>query len=237
MNKPPRKSITIKLFSQVLVAIIFGITNFTVAQKAAKENLRAGDLIYEAETLLAERGYRITAIDRRKDASTYHALVAFQKVVGRKRTGILNTAELAAIRLSVRPKAKFTGAAHIEIDLKRQVLFLVGDDGIVKLILPVSSGSEERYFDEGKWQIAHTPRGEFQITRQIKGTRRAPLGTLYDPNYFSGGVAIHGSNSIPFKPASHGCVRIPRFASKEFSDLVKVGMKVYVYDNFALAKL
>lgn len=230
MNKTPLKSRSFKkYFTKISVVLMLSGAHIAFAQNAPQKSLR-GDLIFEAETLLVERGYRITGIDRRRDASTFHALVAFQKVEGRKRTGVLNAAELAAIRLAARPPAKFAGAAHVEIDLKRQVLFLVGDDGIVTMILPVSSGSEERYFDEGKWQIAHTPRGEFQITRQIKGTRRAPLGTLYDPNYFYNGVAIHGSDSIPFKPASHGCVRIPRFISKEFSDLVSVGMKVYVFD-------
>lgn len=213
--------------------MIFINAVFAAAQSKPNKYLNQtanGDLIFEAETLLSERGYKIIKVDRLRDASTYHAIVAFQKVEGRKRTGKLNAAELEAIRASTRPNAGFAGAAHIEINLTKQVLFLVGDDGIVQSILPISSGSEGCYFDEGKWQIAHTPRGEFQITRQIKGTRRAPLGTLYDPNYFFNGVAIHGSDSIPFKPASHGCVRIPRFASKEFSNQVWVGMKVYVFD-------
>jgi lipoprotein-anchoring transpeptidase ErfK/SrfK len=96
--------------------------------------------------------------------------------------------------------------------------------------LPVSSGNEQKYFDEGKWQIAHTPRGTFKIERKIKGLRRASLGNLYNPNYFVNGVAIHGSASIPVFPASHGCVRIPRFADKAFSEMVWIGMSVYVYD-------
>ncbi len=201
------------------------------------QTVKNSDLIYETERLLAERGYWITKVDKIKDASTYHAVAAFQKVEGRKRTGVLNSKELEAIRASSRPEAAFTGAAHIEVDISRQVLFLVDERGVVTHILPVSTGSGKAYYENGKKQIAHTPRGVFKITRQIKGIRRAPLGTLYDPNYFSGGVAIHGSNSIPFSPASHGCVRIPRFASKEFSDLVSVGMPVYVYDNAARASL
>lgn len=213
-----------KFFLNLIV--IFTLINSTFAQTG-----KNADLIYETERLLSERGYWITKVDKTKDASTYHALVAFQKVEGRKRTGILTVQELEAIRAASRPKAFFSGAAHIEVDLARQVLFLVNASGVVTHILPVSTGSGETYFENGKKQIAYTPRGVFKITRQIKGTRRAPLGLLYDPNYFSGGVAIHGSNSIPFYPASHGCVRIPRFASKEFSNLVSVGMKVYVFDK------
>ena len=70
---------------------------------------------------------------------------------------------------------------------------------------------------------AYTPRGTFKIQRQIKGIRKAALGTIYYPSYFNGGIAIHGSNSIP-EAASHGCARIPRFADKQFADMVKVGM-------------
>jgi lipoprotein-anchoring transpeptidase ErfK/SrfK len=109
-------------------------------------------------------------------------------------------------------------------------LFLTDTAGVVVKILPVSTGNEERYFDQGKWQIAHTPRGAFRITRQVKGVRHASLGDLYYPNYFYGGVAIHGSLSVPTTPASHGCVRIPRFADREFSSLVWVGMEVFIYD-------
>lgn len=186
--------------------------------------------ILEAEQLLAERGYWLTKADGAADASTRHAIIAFQKVERRKRTGVLTADTLNALRVSTRPAAKYAGAAHIEVDVTRQVLFFVNEAGVVTHILPVSTGSEEQYFDEGKWQIAHTPRGAFKIERKINGVRKAPLGSLYYPNYFYEGVAIHGSNSIPVKPASHGCVRIPRYADEAFFKMVPLGMDVYVYD-------
>ncbi len=201
-------------------------------QNNSKQNLN-----YEAEKLLSERGYWITKVDKKRDSSTYHAIVAFQKVEKLKRNGRLTKSLVAALKKAKRPKPAYTGIAHIEIDLSRQVLFLVNEKDFVTHILPISSGNEKIYYQDGKKQIAHTPRGIFRITRQIKGVRRAPLGTLYHPNYFYGGVAIHGSNSIPFYPASHGCIRIPRFASKKFSDLVSVGMYVAVFDKAKPGKL
>lgn len=185
----------------------------------------------EIETLLSNLGYWIVKVDSRADASTRHAIVAFQKVEGRKRTGTMNEADLEALRFAGAPKARFqTAAPHIEVDLTRQVLFLTDRSGAVVRILPVSSGNEKKYFDQGKWQVAHTPRGHFRIERKIDGVRKASLGDLYYPNYFYGGVAIHGSNSIPSYPASHGCVRIPRFADRAFSRMVNVGTEVFVYD-------
>jgi lipoprotein-anchoring transpeptidase ErfK/SrfK len=197
---------------------------------ATGETEKSAARMQEAETLLSQLGYWVMKADGKTDASTKHALTAFQKVEGLKRTGVLNDATHERLRTASRPVPKHFGAAHVEIDITRQVLFLVDEDGTVTHILPVSTGSGERYFSEGKWQTAYTPRGDFKVQRQIKGIRKAALGTIYYPSYFNGGIAIHGSNSIPPTPASHGCARIPRFAEKDMSDLVKVGMPVYVYD-------
>ena len=43
--------------------------------------------------------------------------------------------------------------------------------------------------------------------------------------------AIHGSLSVPAYPASHGCVRIPMFAAREFSEMAPIGTPVIVYDG------
>jgi lipoprotein-anchoring transpeptidase ErfK/SrfK len=212
------------------IVIIFGALPIQANTSGEGNQSKRGDTL-EIETLLSNLGYWIVKVDSRADASTRHAIVAFQKVEGRKRTGTMNEADLEALRFAGAPKARFqTAAPHVEIDLTRQVLFLTDRSGAIVRILPVSSGNEKKYFDQGKWQIAHTPRGRFRIERKIDGVRKASLGNLYYPNYFYGGVAIHGSNSIPPYPASHGCVRIPRFADRLFSRMVNVGTEVFVYD-------
>jgi hypothetical protein len=216
-------------FSFLLIQLMF----FSVPAAGQTTNrcaAPAGEKIYAAETLLAQMGYWIVRIDCTRDDSTRQALIAFQKAEGLKRTGVLTDKLLGALQKASRPAPRFGGAAHIEIDITRQLLFLVNAGGEIERILPVSTGNEKRYLEQGKWQIAHTPRGNFVIERKIAGVRRAPLGNLYNPNYFYRGVAIHGSNSVPVYPASHGCVRIPRFADPEFSRLVRVGMSVYVYE-------
>ena len=230
ITKRSCKRFAVGCLKLLLLTLFFVLTfNYQIlAQKTAGQNRREQTL--EAENLLSNLGYWVKKVDLTADDSTRHALVAFQKVEGRKRTGVLTETELAALRKAARPAPKFTGEAHIEVDISRQVLFLVNQNGVVTHILPVSTGNEERYFDQGKWQRAHTPRGTFKITRKINGVRKATLGSLYYPNYFTGGVAIHGSNSIPVRPASHGCVRIPRFADKAFYNLATIGMTVIVYD-------
>lgn len=212
------------------IVIILGALPIQANLPAGAHRQKRADTL-EIETLLTNLGYWIVKVDNQADASTRHAITAFQKVEGRKRTGTLSTSDLEALRFAATPKARFqTTAPHVEIDLTRQVLFLTDEAGNVVRILPVSTGNEKRYFDQGKWQVAHTPRGHFRIGLKLNGVRKAPLGNLYYPNYFHGGVAIHGSNSVPAYPASHGCVRIPRFADRAFSRMVRVGTEVFVYD-------
>lgn len=187
--------------------------------------------VLEAEKKLSAMGYWITRADGRIDASTRHSITAFQKVQGIKRTGVLNAATMSAIRTAGKPATRHAGSgARVEIDITRQVLFVVNGQDVPTLILPISSGNEQKYFDKGFWQIAHTPRGDFYVTHKINGVRTSTLGDLYYPSYFYGGIAVHGSNSIPVKPASHGCVRVPRTADVKLFKMMPVGMPVYVYD-------
>ena len=224
-RRPGESGITV---AALMVFIVFFGLHLTAPAQAADK----GGQILEAERLLSDLGYWITKVDRTADASTRHAILAFQKVENRRRTGVLTAKELEALRAAARPLPKFAGGGElrVEIDITRQVLFLIDESGTVIRILSVSTGNEERYFDQGRWQTAHTPRGAFRVTRQIFGVRRAPLGSLYYPSYFTGGVAIHGSPSVPAYPASHGCVRIPNFAAAEFQKLIRVGTPVTVYD-------
>jgi lipoprotein-anchoring transpeptidase ErfK/SrfK len=52
---------------------------------------------------------------------------------------------------------------------------------------------------------------------------------MYYPVYFVGGVAVHGSPSVPRRPASHGCIRIPMYAAKAFYGTTPIGTVVLVH--------
>jgi L,D-transpeptidase-like protein len=191
--------------------------------------------ISEARDLLDQLGYWVTMEANGNDVSLRHALIAFQKVEGRERTGVLTVEELEALRVAQSPQALETGYPHVEVDLGRQVLFVVEVDGAPLRILPISSGSGEFFTEGGVTRQAVTPTGRFKVFRKIEGWRKSPLGLLYYPNYIYGGIAIHGNPSVPVRPASHGCIRIPMFASREFSEIVTIGMVVIVYDSSPLA--
>jgi hypothetical protein len=184
------------------------------------------------EQRLNDLGYWITKVDGKSDDSTRQAIIAFQKVEGRKRTGVLSASDAALLEKASRTTPKYaSGPTHVEVDIGRQVLLYVGDDGTVQKIISVSTGSEKKYFDENEWQVAHTTRGNFKVQWKYNGIRKASLGDLYYPSYFNGGIAVHGSPSIPTYPASHGCVRIPLFVDKALFKMMPVGMPVYVYDH------
>jgi len=193
--------------------------------------------IKEAERRLADLGYWTGAVDGVFDPATRSALTAFQKWESRPITGTLTFDELEAIRAGNVPKVRDAGYAHVEVDLDRQILMLVNDEGGVRVV-PVSTGNDKPFMAEGQTSIAYTPRGRFVVYDKEAGWGTGPLGAMYFANYISGGVAIHGSRSVPFQAASHGCIRIPMFAARGVSKLLPMGTIVLVYDkvSFVSAK-
>ncbi len=191
----------------------------------------------EAERRLADLGYWTGAVDGRLDIASQSALIAFQKWEGRPITSQLTLDELEAIRGSSTPKARDAGYSHVEVDVDRQVLLLIDKAGRVR-VLPVSTGSGKPFKQDGENSVAYTPRGRFVVYDKVAGWDEGRLGTMYYSNYISGGVAIHGYQSVPNQPASHGCIRIPMFAAREISKLLPIGTIVLVYDrvSFVSAK-
>lgn len=185
----------------------------------------------EAQQRLSDLGYWIGKVDGKWGEASRHALIAFQKVERRKRTGRLTLDELQALRSATRPVPRERGFAHVEVDLRYQVLFMVEADGTISKILPVSTGNGKPFEIEGEIDLAITPLGRFRVYRKLDGWRKSKLGLLYYPSYIVGGIAIHGNPSVPAQPASHGCIRIPMFASEEFSRITPIGTQVIVHDG------
>jgi lipoprotein-anchoring transpeptidase ErfK/SrfK len=181
------------------------------------------------EQKLESLKYYVGTVDSSYDEDTAQAVTAFQKVEGMTRTGEVNGDVWNRINSAQSPKPLVPrgGERRVEIDIARQVLFLYEGNNLSS-ILAVSTGSQEPYCENGSCGDAVTPTGDFRIYRIGSGWESGPLGDLYNPHYFVGGVAIHGARSVPTHPASHGCVRITMSAAEWFPSRVSNGTPVYV---------
>ena len=188
-----------------------------------------GEPVRLLQERLASLRYDPGAPNGRYHAGTVSAVMAFQKVVGLPRTGAATPETIAALNRARDPSPLLPagGATRIEVDLARQVLFFYSA-GVLTRILSVSTGNGKRYCAQGRCGVAVTPSGSFRVERKVGGKRISHLGVLFNPLYFRGGYAIHGSPSVPGHPASHGCVRIPMHASRWLLDTVERGTPVYL---------
>jgi hypothetical protein len=208
----------------VLVLVASGPVGAASSPTLTKAEVR------QAEQWLADLGYWTGPIDGVWDGSTRHALVAFQKIQNAKPTGKLSRAEWNALSMAAPHLARQAEGPHIEVDIARQVLFLVDAEGKVGNILPISSGSGKTFHENNYPEtLAITPCGRLEVFSKASGWKKSPLGEMHNPMYIVGGIAIHGSADVPPYPASHGCIRIPMFASERLTKMVPKGTPVFVY--------
>ena len=179
-----------------------------------------GSSVSALRARLAALGYETPPASGTFDASLLDTVYAFQKVQGLPRTGIVSPAVWARLDHPLLPKPRYPSPAdHLEVDKAHQVLYVVRG-GRVTTIVPVSTAGVPGDY---------TPTGRFAIYRKVTGFDPSPLGTLYDPMYFTGGYAIHGNPSVPPYPASHGCIRVPMWIAPLLYATNDYGETVYVY--------
>src|SRR2546421_1325552 len=204
----------------------------TAAQVAHPPGLGQGDqgaAVTSVQQRLAELHYDVGSADGQFGPGTEQGVLAFQKVMGLARTGRATDDVVTALARAGPPPPLVPGggADRVEIDLPRQVLFLYRGGSLAPVIM-ISSGSGRHYCEKGLCGDAVTPGGSYHVGTKIRGLHISPLGQLWNPLFFNGGIAIHGSPSVPTYPASHGCVRIPMSDSEWFFEQVSSGTPVYV---------
>jgi len=186
--------------------------------------------ITKLQERLTAQGFRPGPIDGHYGAALRAAVIAFQKAHDLERDGLFRASywDLLESDITLEPSAD---PDRVEVDIGRQVLYLVVDNQVAT-VLPISSGSGGTYRGySGGASRARTPEGAFTFYRHVDGWRISYLGGLYEPYYFDGGYAIHGSWSVPPYPASHGCVRVQISDMNYLKNEVFVGMSVFVYGN------
>lgn len=165
---------------------------------------------------LFELGFWLSAADGDYGLTTTQAVMAFEKYMGFEADGKVDQRTADALTtMNLRPIARANSGTLVEVDKAKQLLYFV-IDGRTDWILNTSTGDGEAYIEEDKNSpgemisgVSDTPSGLHKVDRERpEGWWEGDLGEIYRPKYFVGGVAVHGSNSIPNYPASHGCVRV-----------------------------
>jgi len=187
-------------------------------------------------TLLQERltgaGFYRSDVDGEFGKHTQAAVVAFHKELGAERTDTWNAEDWQALAAFEGPDlpARDEEPTRIEVDHTKQLLYLVVDHDVTAVV-PVSTGNGESFKNyTGRNVQARTPRGDFAVYKNHSGWHRSDLGSMYNPWYFYGGYAIHGSSSVPPWPASHGCVRVTTWDANFLSHHLSLGVPVHVWD-------
>jgi lipoprotein-anchoring transpeptidase ErfK/SrfK len=190
---------------------------------------------------LVELNFWTGAGDGSYGLTTKQAVMAFQKYNGLTTSGSVDAATAAALTAATeQAHATADAGTLVEVDKSKQLLFFVVD-GRTQWVFNTSTASGKAYEEEDQNTpgeivkgVADTPNGLHKVNRERPvGWWEGDLGRIYRPKYFVGGVAVHGSNSVPNYPASHGCVRVSTQAMDYIweTGMMPMGIPVWVHGN------
>lgn len=213
------------------------ITDFSpgeVIQNPLPPDLHPGSVgptVTELQSRLAVAGFFPGRPDGVLGRQTVGAVLAFQKLYDLERTGVFRREDWAMLEREITGPGPAPEADRVEVDLRRQVLYLIEAEQVTG-VFPISSANGESYRNaRGRMIRAVTPEGRFEFNRRRQGWWESYLGFLYSPFYFYGGYALHGSGSVPAFPASHGCVRVDVEDMDFLKTRIEVGMAIYLYGD------
>jgi peptidoglycan hydrolase-like protein with peptidoglycan-binding domain len=188
---------------------------------------------------LVDLNFWTGAVDGSYGLTTRQAVMAFQKYNGLSTSGSVDRATADAMTAATeQARAGADAGTLVEVDKSRQLLFFVVD-GLTQWILNTSTANGQPYEEEdqntpGEVQkgVAVTPNGLHKVNRERPvGWWEGDLGRIYRPKYVVGGVAVHGSNSVPDYPASHGCIRVSTQAMDFIweTGMMPMGIPVWIH--------
>ncbi|NND75602.1 MAG: murein L,D-transpeptidase [Ilumatobacter sp.] len=201
-----------------------------------------GDEAARIQARLIELGFWVSGADGDYGLTTRQAVMAFQKYMGfNDPDGKVDEPTAAALtNMDLRPVSRANSGTLVEIDKGKQLLYFV-IDGKTEWVLNASTGNGQSYTEPDQNTpgeiisgVSLTPSGLHNVNRERpEGWWEGDLGEIYRPKYFVGGVAVHGSNSIPNYPASHGCVRVsvPAMDWIWESGIMPMDSPVWVHDG------
>jgi hypothetical protein len=177
---------------------------------------QCGDVVVGFKKAMRAMGY-IANDGRCFGGKTARGVLAYRKINGMTRSmragkGLVKRAFAGKGEYRVRHPG---AGEHLEAPLSRQVLvFAKGDEPFA--IYPVSSGKSS----------TPTVTGHFTFIRQEPGYNSHGM---YYSFYFYGGYAVHGYESVPDYPASHGCIRTFIADQPEIYNRIDFGEDIFIF--------
>jgi hypothetical protein len=177
---------------------------------------QCGDVVVGFKKAMRKMGY-IANSGRCFGGKTARGVLAYRKVNSMSRSYRAG-AGLVKRLFSGKGEYKVVHPAageHVEASLSKQVLvFAKGDKPFA--IYPISSGKSS----------TPTVTGHFTFIRQEPGYNSHGM---YYSFYFYGGYAVHGYESVPDYPASHGCIRTFIADQPEIYERINFGESIFVF--------
>ena len=177
---------------------------------------QCGDVVVGFKKAMRKMGY-IANSGRCFGGKTGRGVLAYRKVNGMTRSsragaGLVKRAFAGRGEYEVRHPG---AGEHLEAPLSKQVLvFAKGDKPFA--VYPVSSGKSS----------TPTVTGHFTFIRTEPGYNSHGM---YYSFYFYGGYAVHGYESVPDYPASHGCIRTFIADQPEIYERINYGESIFVF--------
>lgn len=213
---------------RLLLVVAFAVGVMAVGSSPAEAVSKKR--ITETQENLRRLGIRV-AVDGIEGPRTRQGVCAARRLlrykpVSRNR---ITRKDVRALRNADRLPKPRNGNNYLSVDRTCQMLYQA-KGGTWKRVLKASTGKPGH----------RTPKGEYTITWRWPGWHDSSQypsdsgnGNMYNSMYFkSGGYAVHGSRSVPWYPASHGCVRVTVRSADKLYASVPVGTKVHIYGRF-----
>jgi hypothetical protein len=177
---------------------------------------QCGDVVVGFKKAMRKMGY-IANSGRCFGGKAARGVLAYRKVNGMSRS---YRAGAGLVKSAFSGKGEYkvvhpAAGEHLEAPLSKQVLvFAKGDKPFA--VYPVSSGKSS----------TPTVTGHFTFIRQEPGYNSHGM---YYSFYFYGGYAVHGYESVPDYPASHGCIRTFIADQPEIYERINFGESIFVF--------
>lgn len=177
---------------------------------------QCGDVVVGFKKAMRKMGYIVNS-GRCFGGKTARGVLAYRKVNGKARStragaGLVKSVFMGRGAYEVRHPG---AGEHVEVPLSKQVL-VFAKGGKPFAIYPISSGKSS----------TPTVTGHFEFIRTEPGYNSHGM---YYSFYFYGGYAVHGYESVPDYPASHGCLRTFIADQPEVFNRIHYGEDIFIW--------